>query len=371
MVEDNVDMRRLLAFLVGQEYRLRVARNGREGLEAVRARVPDLVLTDVMMPEMSGTELCAALKANPELASIPVVLVTSKAEREMKIEGLELGADDYVTKPFHPRELLARVRSLVKLRRARQELAVRNALLQSTNEELECAMSDLKEAGAQLVHAERLAAVGELAAGVAHEINNPVNFAMNASRTLAAVAGEVQEVAAQVATIDASDPSELRKQVADLEELRERLHFDESAETLSELTGIVTEGLERTAGLVGDLREFASPGERQRRPADLGAWCSHHAPVGRSQFHAARRRGAHRSPRGAAPGRDRRSGHESGFPQSAQERRRSVRGWEWLDLGERPRGGRRGSGAYPRRRPRNAGRGARQALRALLLDQGP
>ena len=102
VVEDNADMRRLLVDLVGREFRVRAARNGREGLEAVRERHPDLVLTDVMMPEMSGTELCRALKSDPTTQAIPVMLVTSKAEREMKIEGLELGADDYVTKPFHP-----------------------------------------------------------------------------------------------------------------------------------------------------------------------------------------------------------------------------------------------------------------------------
>jgi signal transduction histidine kinase/CheY-like chemotaxis protein len=110
VAEDNGEMRRLLAHLLSHEFHVREARNGREALDAVHERAPDLVLTDVMMPEMSGTDLCRELKSAPETASIPVVLVTSKAEREMKVMGLELGADDYVTKPFHPRELLARVR---------------------------------------------------------------------------------------------------------------------------------------------------------------------------------------------------------------------------------------------------------------------
>ncbi len=269
LVEDNVDMRRLLHHLVGQEFRVRVARNGREGLEAARAHAPDLVLTDVMMPEMTGIELCAEIKRDPALASVPVVLVTSKAEREMKIQGLEHGADDYVTKPFHPRELLARVRSLVRLRHAQQELAVRNSLLETTNEELMATMEELKQAGAQLVHAERLAAVGELAAGVAHEINNPVNFAMNAARTLRAVVADVRKVAEQVAAIDPGDTDAMRRQIDALEALRTKLGFDESAATLTELTDIVTEGLDRTAALVGDLRDFAAPGSRDRGPVDL------------------------------------------------------------------------------------------------------
>jgi signal transduction histidine kinase len=269
VVEDNIDMRRLLHHLVGQEFRVRLARDGREGLAAAREQAPDLILTDVMMPEMSGTELCAAIKSDPALAAVPVVLVTSKAEREMKIQGLEFGADDYVTKPFHPRELMARVRSLVKLRQAQQLLAERNALLETTNDELVATMDELKEAGAQLVHAERLAAVGELAAGVAHEINNPVNFAMNAARTLRAVVDDVRVVAEQVRAIDPGDTDALRRQIDALETLRERLGFDESAETLAELTSIVTEGLERTAGLVGDLRDFAAPGSRELGPVDV------------------------------------------------------------------------------------------------------
>jgi signal transduction histidine kinase len=269
LVEDNIDMRRLLHHLVGHEFRVRTARDGREGLAAVRERAPDLVLTDVMMPEMTGTELCQAIKSDPATANIPVVLVTSKAEREMKIQGLEYGADDYVTKPFHPRELMARVRGFVRLRQAQQQLGERNALLESTNEELVATMEELKHAGAQLVHAERLAAVGELAAGVAHEINNPVNFAMNAARTLRGVVDDVRAVAAQVAAIDPGDTDALRRQIDALETLRERLGFDESAATLAELTDIVTEGLERTAGLVGDLRDFAAPGAREQGPVDV------------------------------------------------------------------------------------------------------
>ena len=242
VVDDNAELRHLLRDLLGAEFRVRLARNGREGLEAARECAPDCVLTDVMMPEMSGTELCAALKADPALKVVPVVLVTSKAEREMKIEGLELGADDYVTKPFHPRELLARVRSLVALRRAAIELEERNRLLFETNAELEQAMGELKRAGAQLVHAERLAAVGELAAGVAHEINNPVNFAVNAARALQAT---VEDVVA------------------------ERQALSDNAEALAELSGIVTEGLDRTASLVGDLRDFAAPGSAERRSVDV------------------------------------------------------------------------------------------------------
>jgi signal transduction histidine kinase len=255
IVEDNPDMRELLVFLVGREYRTRSAGNGREALERVSESVPDLVLTDVMMPEMSGTELCRELKSRPETSAVPVVLVTSKAEGEMKVEGLELGADDYVTKPFHPRELMARVRSLVLQRCLRLELAERNA-------ELETALSGLEQAQVQLVQSERLAAVGELAAGIAHEVNNPVNFALNAVRAMKASLAEMQELSNLVASIDWSDETKRAAQMQELEQLQQELGVGELTDTLSELSGIIGEGLTRTHSLVGDLRDFAAPGAR-------------------------------------------------------------------------------------------------------------
>jgi signal transduction histidine kinase len=257
IVEDNQGMRELLAMLLAGEFRVRVARDGREALDALRESAPDLVLSDVMMPEMSGTELCRAIKEDETTRAIPVVLVTSKAEREMKIEGLELGADDYVTKPFHPRELLARVHSLVRVRGLQKELARRN-------EALERALAELKRAEVKLVQSERLAAVGELAAGIAHEVNNPVNFALNAARAIAASVKDVRRVADQLAELDGEDAGRLASQVAEYRRLRDEIGMEELAETLSELAEIVGDGLKRTSALVGELRDFAAPGRKEK-----------------------------------------------------------------------------------------------------------
>ena len=262
VAEDNADMRKLLVHLLSSEFRVRPARNGREALELVRERLPALVVTDVMMPEMSGTELCRAIKTDDGLAGVPVMLVTSKAEREMKIDGLELGADDYVTKPFHPRELLARARSLVRLGSLQLALAEQNAALES-------ALSHLHDTEVVLVQTERLAAVGELAAGIAHEVNNPVNFALNSLRMLRDTVAQVNEFAARVAALEWRDPAKLADSAEELERLEAEMGIGEVAATLDELVGIVIEGLGRTGRLVRDLQDFGAPGDRERVAVDL------------------------------------------------------------------------------------------------------
>ena len=118
IVEDEPDIRDLLAYHLGREgYEIATAATGGEALrQAARAR-PDLVVLDLMLPEIDGREVCRRLRQDPATASVPVIMLTAKGDEVDRVVGLELGADDYVVKPFSPRELLARVRAV--LRRAR------------------------------------------------------------------------------------------------------------------------------------------------------------------------------------------------------------------------------------------------------------
>jgi signal transduction histidine kinase len=232
---------------------------------------------------MSGTELCRAIKSDPETRAIPVVLVTSKAEREMKIEGLELGADDYVTKPFHHRELLARIRSLVRQHRLGAELARQNVALAS-------ALEELKQAEGMLIQSERLAAVGELAAGIAHEVNNPVNFATNALRALHTSVEEVCTMVEKVGELDWSDALKLRAQLETFQAARDEFDVAAMSGTMAELIDIASDGLERTSQLVSDLRDFAAPGRGERSRVDLRRGVETTVQLSRGQFLAANAR---------------------------------------------------------------------------------
>ena len=130
IVDDIVDTVRLLSCtLKGQGYDVLAAYSGREALEVASAERPDVILLDVMMPEMNGFEVCRRLKADPTLRRIPVLLVTAKDLDEDVIAGLDAGAEDYVTKPFHQLVLSARLRAALRVKRFHDEIAQLNEQL--------------------------------------------------------------------------------------------------------------------------------------------------------------------------------------------------------------------------------------------------
>jgi DNA-binding response OmpR family regulator len=117
VVEDNPDLR---AYIVGQfspQYSVIEAENGKEGLERSIEHIPDLVITDLMMPVMGGIEFCRKLRDHPATNHIPVIMLTAKADRESRLEGLEAAADDYIIKPFDSELLLARAKNLIRQRK--------------------------------------------------------------------------------------------------------------------------------------------------------------------------------------------------------------------------------------------------------------
>ncbi len=142
VVDDNRDMRSYLSSLLNQRYEIKTAKNGAEGLAITKEWDPDLVLSDVMMPVMSGSDLCKAIKqGGGRLSQTPVLLVTARTEEQAKLRGLDYGADDYLLKPFLQEELLLRVRNLVT--RRRQERALYDAHL-TLRAQQESVQSDLE-----------------------------------------------------------------------------------------------------------------------------------------------------------------------------------------------------------------------------------
>lgn len=137
VVDDNADIIKYLDMILSDKYDVFSAMDGVEGLEMAMKEKPDVLISDVMMPRKDGYELCGDIKSNPEFAHIPVILLTAKAETEMKVEGLELGADDYLSKPFNARELLARVNAILRMKELEREIREKNEQLSELNKSLE------------------------------------------------------------------------------------------------------------------------------------------------------------------------------------------------------------------------------------------
>ena len=121
IVEDNPDLRHFIAETMQKDYQVLVAANGKLGLETAIEKTPDLIISDVMMPEMDGFEMCETLKKDERTSHIPIILLTAKAGQRHKVEGLETGADAYLTKPFDEKELTVRARNLVEQRKRLKE----------------------------------------------------------------------------------------------------------------------------------------------------------------------------------------------------------------------------------------------------------
>lgn len=130
--DDNPEIRAYVRRHLARRYTVHEAADGREALELIRNTLPDLIVSDVMMPDLDGFELCRAVKQDPELNFVPIILLTARASRESRIEGLEEGADDYLTKPFDVRELEVRIENLIA---SRQTLKKMYASLEASSEQ--------------------------------------------------------------------------------------------------------------------------------------------------------------------------------------------------------------------------------------------
>ncbi|MEH2067231.1 MAG: response regulator [Nostoc sp.] len=164
VVDDNpANLQVLSSFLDRSSFEVWAARSGEKALGRLENDdLPDLILLDVMMPGLDGFETCKQLKSNPRVQDIPVIFMTALAETADKVKGLQLGAVDYITKPFQYEEVLVRIENHLKLRNLTKTLIAKNTELEQTQ--------------THLIQAEKVAALGQLTAGIAHEVNNPINF---------------------------------------------------------------------------------------------------------------------------------------------------------------------------------------------------
>lgn len=170
IVDDKLENIRFLSdFLSGHHYQVRKAINGKTALIAAKALPPDLIFLDVNMPDMEGYEVCKILKSDPQTQSIPVIFLSAGSAASDKVKAFQAGGIDYITKPFQLDEILVRVETQLSIQNLQRQL-------QEQNDQLQTTLRSMQAMQAQLVQKEKLVNACRIAAGIAHEINNPLSF---------------------------------------------------------------------------------------------------------------------------------------------------------------------------------------------------
>lgn len=171
IVDDEPRNQRIITEIMEGSVELKTASSGEEALEVVSLFKPDLIFLDIMMPGIDGYEVCQKIKADPAQSLTKVILVSGKAMVEERLRGYTAGADDYMTKPFIPEELLAKAKVFLQITLLEKKLANMN---NSLEEQVRYRTQQLLMTEARLIDTAKMAALGEMAGGIAHEINTPL-----------------------------------------------------------------------------------------------------------------------------------------------------------------------------------------------------
>ncbi|MEL6605149.1 MAG: response regulator [Cyanobacteria bacterium J06614_10] len=251
VVDDNpTNLGLLCDVLDSHNYRVAVAQSGEAALESVEQVFPDLILLDVMMPGIDGFEACKRLKANPKTKEIPVLFMTALSDTVNKVQGLSLGAVDYIPKPFDQAEVIARIKVHLSLRKAH----------------------------ASLIQKEKMAALGQLVAGIAHEINNPVNFIHGNLKPACEYAKALLDLT-EVYESQGAMPAEVAAFAEDID-----LDFIRS--DFLKLLSSMTTGTARISKIVQSLRTFSSLDESEYKEMDLHSGLESALLIMKSYFQA-------------------------------------------------------------------------------------
>jgi len=287
-VDDNPANLSLLTNLLTEHgYDVRPAISGNLALKSLEASSPDLVLLDVKMPGMDGYEVCRRLKADERSRNVPVIFITALGDTIDKVRAFNLGAVDYITKPFQFEEILARVGVHISLRAMQRHLAEANRQLRESHEELEWRVKErtaellavnerlraviierkrqeeeARKHQERLFHAAKMVSLGTLVSGVAHEINNPCTFIMSNAPILEKVWKSIVPILDEYCSKQGDFPIG-------------NLSYKEMRDTIPALFLGILEGAQRIKRIVLELTDFA-----RQKPPELTEWVDINVVVG-------------------------------------------------------------------------------------------
>ncbi|MBD2209584.1 hybrid sensor histidine kinase/response regulator [Nostoc linckia FACHB-104] len=248
LVDDNPNNLKVLSEAIqGYGWKALMATDGESAIEQTEYAHPDLILLDVMMPGIDGFETCRRLKANPITQNTPIIFMTALSDTTDKVKGLEIGAVDYITKPFQQEEVIARLKLHLKISYLTRTLEQR---VQERTAELSQSLQRLQQTQLQLIQSEKMSTLGQLVAGIGHEINNPVGFLDgNTSHIKGYVNDLLRLIYLYQEKLPDPDP--------EIEDLVDEIDFEYITEDLPKLLSSMDQGISRLKDISLSLRTFA------------------------------------------------------------------------------------------------------------------
>ena len=253
VIDDEPEiLKTIKRYLELEEYEVLTANNGQEGIEVFRQQKPPLVITDVRMPGMSGIEVLK--KAKEIMEDTEIIVVTGHGDMEISIEALRLDASDFISKPVDMEHLLLSVERALKRHEMKTRIKVYTKDLEGL---LDKKAGEIKDAHAMLLQSEKLASIGQLAAGVAHEINNPIGFISSNLNTLEGYVKDIKMLMAKYKDIHSINNEERMMLLEKIESLKEEVDIEFILDDLDQLVEESKEGADRVKKIVADLKDFS------------------------------------------------------------------------------------------------------------------
>ncbi|RUT02181.1 hypothetical protein DSM106972_062560 [Dulcicalothrix desertica PCC 7102] len=255
IVDDNQNNLKVLCEAIADSgWEILVANDGESAIEQAQYAHPDLILLDVMMPGIDGFDTCQHLKSNSLTREIPIIFMTALSDTIDKVKGLSIGGVDYVTKPFHTEEVLARINVHLQLRSLNKQLEEQKLDLEkrvaARTNELSQALHELQQSQLQLVQSEKMSTLGQLVASVAHEINNPVGFITGNLSHLADYTHKIINHL-QIYRRHYSEPA------IEITQNEKEICLDELIKEIPEVISSMEVGIDRISNISTSLRNFS------------------------------------------------------------------------------------------------------------------
>ncbi len=249
LADDNPDNLKVLSDILEESgYSIRASLSGEEMLESIELKMPDLIILDVHMSNMDGYEVCTKLKSQEHTKDIPVIYCSALDEAFNVVKGFDVGGVDYITKPFHAQEVVARVRTHIELKEKQLEIE-RN-------------LEYLKNAQQHLIETEKMTSIGILMAGIAHQINNPINYIIN---SLEAYQTDFSDIKRLLGLLQTTDNYQTEEFEVSLKQNLEETDYPFLIDEMDKLFTGVYSGACKVHEIVKSLRVFSTSKDEEKQ----------------------------------------------------------------------------------------------------------